>query len=263
MHRNKFPKVAINPGIPTLPKNLFLGRSINSDVEWIPSQAGHILVSGSPGSGKTVFMQNLAEQCRLKNWLVIAVDGKSDSKDNWLSDRNIDTVSSIDETVKLLHEILSIMKSRFSLMDQERVNNHAELKQPLFPILVVIDGIDHLLNSDDVDPHVYPEDLYTNQLKTLLFSIMRIGRAAGIHFAVSHTKSIRYSTDRSNVENVSTLIDPILESFSVQIVTDANCLNKDDILFGKAIPSLPSALDRGWVSFFDRDSEIKMYEPVA
>lgn len=253
MRKNRSPTMSANPGIPTLPKNILLGKSMNSDVEWIPSQAGHILVSGGPGSGKTVFLQNLAEQCRLNNWLVLVADGNLDKTDSWFPGRNIDTATDIVAVIHMLDEVLSIMRSRLSLMDEERVNNYAELKQPLFPILVVIDGVDNFLKNDEVDPYLYPDDLYANQLQTLLFSITRISRAAGIHFAVSHTESIRYP-NRSRSE---------LENFSVQVVTDTNSMDKEDVLFGKEIPSLPSALDRGWISFFNRDDEVQLYWPVA
>lgn len=264
MLKRRISKFASNPGIPNLPDNILLGRAVDSDVEWTPSQAGHILVSGEPGSGKTVFLHNIAEQCRLKNWLVLAINSNPENTDIWLPGRNIDTVTDIVSAIHMLDEVMSIMTSRLQLMENEVVNNFKELENPPLAILVVIDDIDKLLETVEIDSYVQPPTLYTDQFRRLLFSIMRISRAAGIHFVISHTNSLRIRVNPlSPIPQTLNSSSLDVTNFSVQVITSTNSMHKDDVLFGQELPSLSKTLGKGWISYSNQSSaEVQLYGPV-
>lgn len=223
---------AVNPGIPVRPESMYLGLGTDDDIVW---NSPHILVTGAAGTGKTVFLQNLVEQCRVQNWIVLVIDGDSRGTGEWMPGRNLDTVNDLSSSVHMLNEALSIMKSRYTVMEEEGMNIYSDSKANLIPILVVIDALDTLVSLEENRLADDSTHFRTGELLTTLSHLARLGRAAGIHLAVSGSPSITDLITTPTLLDLETRLD-ISESES----------------------SLRTAL----LKANGRDEEIQLYGPV-
>lgn len=254
MTNKEIPSQAINPGIPTRPEHIFLGRVADGDVAWAPNVNPHILISGSPGSGKTVFLQNLAEQCRIQNWLVFVMNGQPADSDVWLSGRNFDTTNDLVSSVHMLDEVLSILQSRYSTMEAEGVVNYAESTAKLIPILVVIDSLDAIVESRENVFLSSDENLYGKHFASVLASITRFGRAAGVFVAASTTSSLSSElfTNETSL-NFGTRI-----TIGSEFDKDSRATNEN-----QDYSEVGENLGRGWISVYGSGEEVQLYGPVV
>lgn len=243
-----------NPGIPTIPENMFLGRVSDGDLVWTPNANPHILVNGLPGTGKTVFLQNLAEQCRIHNWAIFVIEGEPVSPDLWMPERSFESNDDVVSAVSMLDEMLRIMRYRYGVMEEEGVNNYADSKIDLTPGLIVIDALDKLLEKKEDRFLSSVENPYAQHISALISSITRLGRAAGIYVAASTTKSLDEFFDNETLLNFGTRVNTGVYS-SDKERNELNKKNDDsrvDVNLGKA-----------WINIFGKGEEIQLYGPVG
>lgn len=109
----------------------------------------HMLVCGMTGKGKTVFMRNVMVQAMLKkNTDVYICDLKSTgSYNSFKSCKNlIKLVKSIEDTNKILTDMLQLMRDRYKLLDNNNCSDQEEYNKKKGKMKNVIVVIEEFLN---------------------------------------------------------------------------------------------------------------------
>lgn len=143
----------------------------------IVTTQGHILVSGGLGYGKTTLLKNMA--CQLVNRkvdveFVSRIPVFDVDEDSFgLRKTSVD----IAELATITESIRNEMMNRFKQMEKEQVNSVYKLKDRVNSKVLIIDGLDNYIYTDDYKS--------VEKVKSDLGSIARLGRAAGIMLIVS------------------------------------------------------------------------------
>lgn len=175
-------------------------------------KAPHLLVAGSTGSGKSVFIQNciLSLMCGNRAEIVL-IDAKKVefSIYNNLGGAFHDPITDINEISYILDSLCNIMDDRYNDMTKcncREFSEYAKIK-PVNPIVVIIDEL---------------ADIMLQNRKAVEKSIIRIaqlGRACGIHLIVA--------TQRPSTDIITGLIKsniPSKISFSVSSAIDSRVI---------------------------------------
>lgn len=142
------------------------------------AKAPHLLVAGTTGSGKSVFLHNLIlSTLRLNNATLAMIDVKKvelSIYDNLPQlENHKKVVTSASEALNFLKSICSYMDSVYTDMQRLKVRTFQEYRQKTNAkyMIVIIDELADLLTSK-----IYKKDieLYTTR-------IAQLGRASGIH----------------------------------------------------------------------------------
>lgn len=144
----------------------------------------HLLVAGSTGSGKSVFLHDAIislATCGGVCFRLIDLKRVELSIYNGCGFMVSDCVTDAAGAEKALQEEVAEMESRYKLMERQRVNHYTQLKKPVAARVIVIDELADLM-------------LNRTTRKSVELSIVRIaqlGRAAGVHLILATQRPSR------------------------------------------------------------------------
>lgn len=137
----------------------------------------HLLVAGSTGSGKSVFMHN-AIICLSQSAVCFTMIDLKRVELTIYNDcpfMNCPVVTDARGAVSALQHEVSEMESRYKLMQRQGVRNYKELKNPLAARVIVIDELaDLMLNRET-----------RKDIEFCIVKIAQLGRAAGVHLILA------------------------------------------------------------------------------
>lgn len=144
----------------------------------------HILLAGSTGSGKTVFLQTLIWQCILLNYHVTVVDLKGGIDFTgriWRENIKIVTdLPALDEKMTELRWEMEYRKNMLLTSCCPNLGKYNE-KYPYAPYprrVIVIDELAEVLDKSGLDK---AEKNLVDSIERKLSTLIRLGRASGIH----------------------------------------------------------------------------------
>ena len=188
-------------------------------------ELAHLLVAGTTGSGKTIFLHSLIYQFIQKNIELYLIDGKNGHEFGKYQDR-ANVVIESDEVVGVINKIIQNMEDRYTydyLSDSK-------------PIVVIVDEFVDLIMQKNI-----VEDLFVR--------LAQKGRGAKIHLILATQRpdsSILKGVLRSNLPSrVAFKVQKSTESKIILDETGAeNLFGKGDMLFsdGKEIKRLQGFL---------------------
>jgi len=181
----------------------------------------HILIGGTTGSGKTIFLHSLIYQFIQKNIELYLIDGKNGYEFGKYKDK-ANVVIETDEVLSIINKIIQKMEDRYT--DNYLTNSK--------PIVVIVDEfVDLIMQKSTI------EDLFTR--------LAQKGRGAKIHLILATQRpdsSILKGVLRSNLPSrVAFKVQKSTESKIILDETGAeNLFGKGDMLFsnGKEIKRL-------------------------
>ena len=156
-----------NEGIP-----IGLGR--DGDIRIKLDDMPHMLVAGSTGSGKSVFLTSIIKTImkQMPNTDLYLIDPKMVELTHF-ADNAKKIGYSEKEAIDILTELYGVMEERFCIMQKEKVKHHSDCG--LNKKVCVIDEFgDLLLNAKA-----------KKDIQSLMIAIAQKGRAAGIHLIVA------------------------------------------------------------------------------
>jgi len=187
----------------------------------------HLLVAGTTGSGKTVFLHSLIYQLITKNIELYLIDGKNGFEfGKYEDENNTNVIIDNEDIVSTIKNIIEIMEERFA-------ENTIEVSKP---IVVVIDEFVDLIMQKKV-------------IEGLFVRLAQKGRGAKVHLVLATQRpdsSIMKGVLRSNIP--SRIAFKVQKSTESKIILDQtgaeNLFGKGDMLFsnGKEIKRLQGFL---------------------
>jgi len=188
-------------------------------------ELAHLLVAGTTGSGKTIFLHSLIYQFIQKNIELYLIDGKNGHEFGKYQDR-ANVVIESDEVVGVINKIIQNMEDRYT---------HDYLSDSK-PIVVIVDEFVDLI-------------MQKNIIEDLFVRLAQKGRGAKIHLILATQRpdsSILKGVLRSNLPSrVAFKVQKSTESKIILDETGAeNLFGKGDMLFsdGKEIKRLQGFL---------------------
>lgn len=154
----------------------------------------HMLVAGTTGSGKTVFLHNTIKQLSDKDIELYLIDGKSGQEFGKYS--HLENVNVLND----INEILSTIDSLIGIMDQRFNTNTYE------PIVIIIDEFVDIIMQE-------------KEIENLFIRIAQKGRSAKIHLILS--------TQRPDAKTINGLLRsniPTRIAFKVQKSTESTII---------------------------------------
>lgn len=185
------------------PKGLLpflFGETDDGKLLWTDmSQNPHMLVAGSTGSGKSVFLHNLiANAARTPNTTLMLADPKSVEFAPYRKaelKHFIPVIStSYDSTVAMLEGLVSEMEVRYSNLLKLGLQSIEQMRSPFDKIVVIIDEVADLILSDG----------RTHRFEELVVKLAQKSRAAGIYLVLA--------TQRPSVDVLTGLIKANFEA---------------------------------------------------
>ena len=157
---------------------------------------GHILVCGMIGQGKTTLLKNIAVQLLNKDVDVVYASGIPvfDKSENLVVNKSTVDVKQLAEITELFNKE---MLTRFKIMEQQQVNHVNKLKDPVQSRVLIIDGLDFYMHSDDYKS--------VDTIKKNLSYISRYGHYTNIMLIVSCQRpsgSVISSDLKYNITNI-------------------------------------------------------------
>lgn len=164
----------------------------NNEISIDLTEAPHLLVAGSTGSGKSCVLNNIIVSLLNKyneNYLqMILIDMKQVEFTPYKNKKQlaVPTVTTVEKTIDILNKMIVIMTNRYSTLSQKNYRNIQEYNkketEKLCYYVIVIDELaDLFMQSEDV--------------QTILLRLLQLGRAAGIHLILT--------TQRPDVQIIS------------------------------------------------------------
>jgi DNA segregation ATPase FtsK/SpoIIIE-like protein len=158
----------------------------------------HTLIAGLTGSGKSVLQNCIVEQLCRKGYTVHGIDMKRGIELNDFGHK-INIIDDYKPALELLDFIVEEMNKRYDMLKLNTCKDIQQFNDTFYNdrmkrIAVVIDEMSELFNNKQ----------YKDELTERLTSIIRLGRAAGIHLiaATQRPSSMAFSTEiRSQFSN--------------------------------------------------------------
>ena len=166
-----------------------LGEQANGEPVWLDMASNpHMLVAGSTGSGKSVFLHTLIANAKKRNDVMLyLVDPKNGVEFAQYNNDCNSIVYDYDGTIKMLQLLYDEVESRYHYFRKLGIKNLNESPYVVPKILVIIDEVADLMMQDD-----------SGTLETLLVKISQKSRAVGIHMVLA--------TQRPSVDVLTGLI---------------------------------------------------------
>lgn len=160
-----------------IPKNkgfeLAIGEDVNGEVKYFDiRKAPHMLIAGTSGSGKSVFINSLITQLlSVPNVELHLFDPKKVELNQFEDEKKVvEYNDNHKEIPTLLHNLVKDMDKRYEVMKENKVKNISDMKNMKYKF-VIIDEYADLTMKSDVDHYV--------QL------LSQKGRACGIHLIIA------------------------------------------------------------------------------
>ena len=238
----------LNPG------NIAIG--INPAGEYIQTNLfnlPHLLVAGSTGSGKSVFLHNAIISlmtCGNVCFRLIDLKRVELSIYNGLSCMVSDCITNAMDAECVLHEEVEEMQNRYKLMEQYKVNHYSLLPddKKLLARVIIIDELADLLMNREIRKSV----------ENSIVRIAQLGRAAGIHLILATQRP-----DRNVITGLIKANIPGKIAFTVSNRYDSQVIGIQDAekLSGKgdAIFTEPGKEPQHLQSFYTSPDEVNLF----
>lgn len=175
-----------------------LGKALELEIIWDCSNLyGCILIAGAPGGGKSVVTLTILRHCFLhsKWWRVYAIDLKRVEMGplrRFMPKPMVRVATDLEGAIAVLDEVQAKMEQRYELMEAEGFNNVRKLnnarrargERHLPHIMVAMDEIAELVEEQGGKDNK-EEDEQRRSCKKRINSIVRLGRAAGVHMILA------------------------------------------------------------------------------
>lgn len=209
----------------------------------------HLLVGGTTGAGKSVFLHGLAYTlCHYPHVRLYMIDLK---KLEFVQYRNHAWLAStVQQAVAVVTEVRSEMFRRMELLKNARVNNIAKYKEKLPYIVLIIDEFAQLWPQKGAD--VGPVYEMKKTAHSYLHDILSLARAVGIHCVVSTQRPDRYILPGQLKANL-----PATLAFRCRNMTNAEVL--DTPLAALIPPEIKGRAIWNWNT--DREVQVMMFDP--
>lgn len=151
---------------------LSIGRTIMGETRvYDIREAPHILVAGSAGSGKSVFLNNLIKQLLLnKEAELYLFDPKQVELVEFEDEKNVkEYISDYEQIGVSLNSLIKEMENRYAIMKEKKVKNIRETDMK-YKIVIIDEFADLIMNLD---------------LGKLVQLLAQKGRACGIHLIIA------------------------------------------------------------------------------
>lgn len=165
---------------------LVLGEGLLGQVTIDLNKIPHMLIGGSTGSGKSVLLKTVLYQCAKKGSKVYIADFKGgvDFNRGWAIDTEI--ITSIDNLLPVLSEIIKKLEERKRLFYEAGAVNIANYRlktsKQMERIIFACDEIAELLDKSGLDKTTKEKVM---QAESMISTIARQGRAFGINLILA------------------------------------------------------------------------------
>lgn len=230
-----------------------LGQTYGSNpVEIDLSASPHMLVSGAPGSGKSVILQSIAKQIGLRDNFRLTVFDPTGVEWSQKDLRRQDRILQSNEALATeLEQLEDELQYRYSRMDVEGVNHSTLMKTPEPYKILLLDYATKFLDGDGVDKTDEVAVAKHELAKKRLFKLLRLGRAAGIHVIIGTQRFDFGMMPGESLANISTRI-----SMGSNRYTDTFALLGDKPFYGQG---LLNHKGRGVVSVYGKQTPFQAY----
>lgn len=170
------------------------------------SKLPHLLVSGSTGSGKSVFLHDLILSLLSENNQLLMIDPKRVELSIYKGVKGVNVLTDTDDILRGLQSAVDLMYSRYSIMENQGiVDGHGHFD----PYIIIIDELSDLMLNKEIK----------KQVETSICRIAQMGRAAAVHVIIA--------TQRPSVNVLTGLIKaniPARVVFSCASAVDSRCI---------------------------------------
>lgn len=206
--------------------NVCLGKDLNNNNYIIDlCKTPHLLISGTTGSGKSVFINtilvNLLNKYNKKQLEIALIDPKRVELNIYNNlDQITDFADNLRDARSLLFKAVLETEHRYELLEHAGFRNissyNSNTKVPIPYKLIIIDELADILLQDKKN---HKRDSKEPTLENLIVRIAQIGRAAGVHLIVA--------TQRPSSDVITGLIKaniPSRVALSVSSATDSRVI---------------------------------------
>lgn len=170
-----------------------IGKTTNNkEVSIDLTEAPHLLIAGSTGSGKSCILNDIIVSLLNKydkDYMnLILIDMKQVEFTQYKSQKQlvIPIVTDIDKTNDILNKMLFIVQNRYKILSQKNYKNIKEYnkneKEKLCYYIIIIDELADLF-------------MQNRDIENILCRLLQIGRACGVHFILA--------TQRPDVQTIN------------------------------------------------------------
>lgn len=145
------------------------------------------LVVGATGGGKSVLQQNILTACLLrpKHWIPLGIDLKRVELSRYRA-YGMNVATELEDALEYLRFAQATMMARYAEMEKTGHNNFLDLQDAGQALLVMVDEAGELLGAEGGSSEETKErNAMKDDCRTLIGSIARLGRAAGVHLVIA------------------------------------------------------------------------------
>jgi hypothetical protein len=189
------PEMAPYPGSETFAWNeIPIGEGPEGPVAYDVAKSPHVLLAGPTGSGKSVLQRSVIFHCIQHNdmWNFVGVDLKRVELSQYRDyKRTVKAIAvDLESAADLIREVERNMMERFTLMEEHGVDHFTKLrdergKHPKAIMLMVDEAYALLSPEGSKSEEGKARDQLHAECVTMLGSIARLGRAAGVHMLIA------------------------------------------------------------------------------
>lgn len=191
------PKIVPSSVLEEMPTNSYswdevpVGVNKNSEtVTVLLKSSPHVLITGMPGSGKTVLVKNFLLHAlkRTDKWQVAAVDLRDELSPLFRSSENIyGSASTLDEVINLFQQLNATVAYRLNMMENQNVNSFSELEGEDLPaIMVVLDEVLLFLSEEGrkgEEPETWSRKI--RMIQALLYQMISKAETVGLQIILT------------------------------------------------------------------------------
>ena len=209
------------------------GKTLGLDIIKLP----HLLISGSTGSGKSVFLHSLIAQFIQQNVQMALIDPKRVEFNIYENAPNLFTPigTNIEEAQSILNQLMEEMEERFKILADNQCRNIQEYEGSMPYIILVIDELAELM-------------MVSNKLIQLKIArLAQKSRACGIHLIVA--------TQRPSTDVITGIIKA---NFPARIAFKASSSIDSRTIIGKN--GAERLMGKGDAVFLNKEGELTRFQ---
>lgn len=181
-----------------------IGIDLNGVVYWDLAMIPHGLIGGSTGSGKTMLMKSLLDQCIVKGAEVCIADFKGGVDFNWNWELRAKVITEKVKWIKCLNDLVSTLEERqkaFKLINAQDIISYNNISHEKLPRVIM--ACDEIAAALDKTGASTEDKKLICEIEIQLAQIARLGRAFGIHLILGTQRpdaTILAGQIRSNID---------------------------------------------------------------
>lgn len=183
----------------------------NSEISINLTEAPHLLIAGSTGSGKSCLLNDIIVSLLNKydenymNMILIDIKQVEFTQYKYQKQLAIPTITDVNNAIDILNKMVVIMSNRYNLLSQKSYKNIKEYNEKetekLNYYIIVIDELADLFAQNP-------------DIEAILQRLLQLGRAAGIHLILA--------TQRPDVQTISGTLKVNIPTRVALTVTNAH-----------------------------------------